>query len=96
LSSANGAAITSGGERTTAATTQNVNTDNAGNQNNLININTADAQELQKLSGVGPAIADRIITYRNNNGSYKTIDDLKKVSGIGAKTFDKFKDKITV
>ena len=108
LSNASGAAKTSGVTRNADTPAQSGNQD-AGtgpgpsqnqnqnqNQSSLININTADAQELQKLNGVGPSIADRIITYRNNNGNFKSIDDLKKISGIGAKTFDKFKDKITV
>ena len=104
LSDASGAAKTSGTERTASASVnaqgansaQGGGADKGGGQSGLVNINTADVQELQKLNGVGPAIADRIITYRNNNGNFKTIDDLKKISGIGVKTFDKFKDKITV
>jgi competence protein ComEA len=96
LSDASGAAKTTSAVKSAGASEQNGNQGTSQSQNGLININTADAQELQKLSGVGPSIADRIITYRNNNGSFKTIDDLKKISGIGAKTFDKFKDKITV
>lgn len=61
----------------------------------LININTADETELQKIRGVGPAIAQRIIDYREQNGNFKTIEDIKKVRGIGEKTFAKFKDFIT-
>lgn len=59
-----------------------------------ININTADSSELQMLDGVGPATAQKIIDYREANGSFKTIEDIKNVSGIGDKTFDKFKDDI--
>ena len=61
-----------------------------------ININTADLAALQTLSGVGPATAQKIIDYRTANGKFKTIEDIKKVSGIGDKTFQKFKDKICV
>lgn len=62
----------------------------------LININTADSQALQEISGVGPATAEKIIDYRNQNGRFRKKEDLKNVSGIGEKTFEKIKDKITV
>ena len=61
-----------------------------------ININTADLATLQTLNGVGPSTAQKIIDYRNANGKFKSIDDLKKISGIGEKTFAKFKDQICV
>ena len=67
-----------------------------GSQSKPININTADSATLQQLSGVGPATAEKIIDYRNNNGKFKTIEDIKNVSGIGEKTYEKFKDKITI
>jgi len=62
----------------------------------LININTAGSDELQKLSGVGPVTAQKIIDYRTKRGEFKRVEDLMNVSGIGAKTFDKLKDYITV
>ncbi|QOX62769.1 ComEA family DNA-binding protein [Anoxybacterium hadale] len=62
----------------------------------LININTADSAVLQQLSGVGPSTAEKIIKYRNENGAFQSIEDIKNVSGIGDKTFEKFKDKIKV
>jgi len=65
-------------------------------QSKRININTADSQTLQQLKGVGPSTAEKIINYRTENGKFKTIEDLKNVSGIGEKTFEKLKDKITV
>lgn len=61
----------------------------------MININTADETELQKIRGVGPAIAQRIIDFREQNGNFKSIDEIKKVRGIGEKTFAKMKDSIT-
>ncbi len=61
-----------------------------------ININTADEQELQNIRGVGPAIAKRIVDYREQNGAFTAIEELKKVRGIGNKTFEKMKDTITV
>ncbi len=61
-----------------------------------VNINTAGSEDLQTLAGVGPAIASRIIDYRNTNGSFKSIEEIKNVSGIGEKTYEKFKDQICV
>lgn len=60
-----------------------------------INLNTAGQAELEKLPGVGPATAEKIINYRQNN-PFSTIEDLMKVPGIGEKTFEKMKDMISV
>ena len=68
----------------------------SGSGSSLININTADSEQLQALSGVGPATAQKIIDYRNKSGGFKKIEDIMKVSGIGAKTYEKLKDKITI
>ena len=59
-----------------------------------VNINTADAQELDKLPGVGPAMAQRIIDYREQNGGFQNIEDLKKIKGIGEAKFNKLKDQV--
>jgi competence protein ComEA len=56
-----------------------------------VNINTASAEELQTLPNIGPKKAQAIIDYRKKNGEFKSIDDLKNVSGIGDKTFDGLK-----
>lgn len=72
---------------------------NSGNQeksSSKVNINTATVEELEKLDGIGPAIAQRIVDYRNANGKFLSIDEIKNVSGIGEKIFDKFKDDICV
>lgn len=61
-----------------------------------ININTATEAELTTLSGIGPSKAAAIIAYREENGGFKTIEDLKNVSGIGDKTFEKLQDAIKV
>ena len=61
-----------------------------------ININTANAGELEKLPGVGPKVAQRIIDYRTKNGVFKKAEDIMKVSGIGEKIFARMKDMITV
>ena len=56
-----------------------------------ININTADENELKKLPRIGPAMAKRIIEFRTANGPFNSNDDLKKVKGIGNKTFERIK-----
>lgn len=61
-----------------------------------ININTANQQQLESLNGIGPVKAKAIIDYRTKNGAFKTVDDLKKVSGIGDKTLEKLKKDIIV
>lgn len=62
----------------------------------LVNINTATAAELSTISGIGGARAQAIIDYREKNGSFGTIEDIKKVDGIKDGLFSKIKDKITV
>lgn len=65
-------------------------------QESKININTANKSELEKITGVGPVIAQRIIDYRNENGPFQKIEDIKNVNGIGDITFEKMKDEITI
>ena len=62
----------------------------------IVNLNTAGATELQTLPGVGPAVAGRILEYRQKNGGFKKIEDLMNVRGIGEKTFLKLKPLITI
>jgi competence protein ComEA len=61
-----------------------------------ININRATLRQLDSLDGIGPVIASRIIDYRKKNGSFLTIDDLQKVSGIGAAKFAQIKSKVRI
>ena len=61
-----------------------------------VNINTATASELQTLNGIGEAKAKAIIEYREKNGNFEKIEDIKNVSGIGDSVYDKIKDNITV
>lgn len=61
-----------------------------------VNINTATAQELESLNGVGPAKAQAIVAYRKQNGDFKTTEDLGKVPGIGDKTLENLKGTIKV
>lgn len=62
----------------------------------LININTATAEELETLKGIGPAKAEAIVAYREQNGPFSSVDDLVNVTGIGEKTLANIRDKITV
>jgi competence protein ComEA len=62
---------------------------------NLININKASDSELQTLPGIGPSKALAIIEFRETNGGFQTVEDLKKISGIGEKTFEKLKPHIS-
>lgn len=61
-----------------------------------VNLNAADSPQLQSLSGIGPSMAQRIIDYRQEHGAFQRVEDLQKVRGIGAKTFDKLKDNICI
>lgn len=65
-------------------------------QSEKININTAGLEELDKITGVGPVIAQRIIDYRNSNGPFQKIEDIKEVKGIGDVTFEKMRNEITI
>lgn len=70
--------------------------DSVPETDSLININTATAEELDRLPGIGAKKAEAIIEYRDNNGKFKIIDDIKNVSGIGDATFEQIKELITV
>ena len=61
-----------------------------------INLNTAEAWLLEALPGIGEVLAQRIVEYRNVNGPFQQVDDLKKVEGIGAAAVGKLRDKVTV
>ena len=61
-----------------------------------VNINTATVEELKALPGIGPAKAQAIVDYRKENGHFKSVEDLKKVKGIGEGIFGKLKDEATV
>lgn len=67
----------------------------SGNQAK-INLNKADETQLQNLPGIGPSKAAAITEYRETSGPFKSVEDLKNISGIGDKTFEKLKDLITV
>ena len=61
-----------------------------------ININTAGVDELVALPGIGRAYAERIVEYRGKNGPFKKPEDLLNVRGIGEKTFERIRDRVTV
>ncbi len=61
-----------------------------------VNLNQASAEELTKLKGIGPKMAERILAYRKEHGPFKTVDQIVEVKGIGNAKFQKLKDKITV
>lgn len=61
-----------------------------------VNINTANQSELDSLPGIGPSIAQKIIDYREENGNFKTIEELQNVKGIGDAKYEEIKDRVTV
>lgn len=82
-------------EKTTALSVT-ITQQNAPVQASKININTATAAQLIQLKGIGEKKAQAIVDYRNENGAFGSIDEIKKVSGIGEKIFEGIKDYITV
>lgn len=71
-----------------------VNSESSAEKSSCINLNTASVEKLQQLRGVGPKMAERIIAHRKRFGSFKRINDLMNVKGIGAKTLAKFREKL--
>lgn len=67
-----------------------------GNASGKVNLNTADLSQLQTISGIGAKRAQDIIDYRETSGGFRSVDDLKNVSGIGDKTLEKIREEVTV
>lgn len=67
-----------------------------GNKDGKISLNKADANEFEQLPGIGPSKADAIVAYRDENGSFKSVEELMNVSGIGPKSFEQLKELVTV
>lgn len=65
-------------------------------KNSKVNINKANEGELQNLTGIGLSIAKRIVQYRNENGNFKNLEDIKNVSGIGDSKYENIKDEICI
>jgi competence protein ComEA len=61
----------------------------------IVNINEASVTELAGLSGIGKTKAEAIIAYRSKHGRFESVDDIKKIKGIGKKTFENIRNKIT-
>jgi competence protein ComEA len=62
----------------------------------IVNLNTATAEELEQVKGIGPKLAEKIIEYRKTNGPFKRAEDIVKVQGIGTKFWDANKDRFVV
>ena len=75
---------------------ENIIIEDISSNTSLVNINTATQTELETLTGIGPSTALKIIKYREENGKFKTIEDIKNVSGIGESKFEAIKDEICV
>lgn len=78
------------------SSTSSSNGNNSDKGSTLININTADLEQLKEITGIGNIKAQCIIDYREANGGFKSLEELKNVDGIGDKTFEKIKDQITL
>lgn len=74
----------------------NTNKNTINSQNTKININTATQTELETLPGIGPSIALKIVNYRRQYGKFKTIEEIKNVSGIGDKKYAKIEKYIKI
>ncbi len=61
-----------------------------------VNVNTATEDQIAVLPGIGPKLAAEVVNYRTNNGNFKAIEDLRKVSGVGDKKFEKIKNFVAV
>ena len=72
------------------------NTVSSNNSTQTININKATEKEFETLPGIGPSLASKIIEYRNQNGKFGSIEDIKNVNGIGDNKYEKINDLITV
>jgi len=68
----------------------------AQNSSGKVNINTASAEQLTELPGIGDATAEKILEYREKIGNFKTPDQLMEVKGIGEKTFEELEGMITL
>jgi len=85
----NPAALSNGGQAKQSAV-------KSGNPPGKVNINSAGLAELDTIPGIGPALAQRIIDYREQNGLFSSPEEIQNVSGIGPKTYEKMADYITV
>jgi competence protein ComEA len=80
--------------RPSGAATATGSPDDSGPGSAPVGLNTATAEQLDQLDGVGPATAEKILQWRKEHGGFSSVDDLKQVSGIGPKRFEALKDKV--
>ncbi|WP_258932975.1 ComEA family DNA-binding protein [Nesterenkonia pannonica] len=69
--------------------------DGTGDGGGPINLNTADAATLEELTGIGPALAERIISHRESSGAFESLEDVGRVSGIGPAILENIADDVT-
>ena len=74
---------------------QNADIEKIIRQRQIVRINTAGCGDFSRLPGIGPALAQRIVDYRNLNGNFATCDELKKVKGIGPRKYETIKDYLS-
>ena len=86
----------SAGPGVTVRTAASASQDEVVPERPLVDLNTAPAEELAELPGIGEALAERIVAYRAENGPFETPEDLMKVSGIGEKKLEDIRDRVTV
>lgn len=86
----------SGGVNSKEATNSTQSSSTSDTSSKKVNINTATQEELDTLPGIGPSIASKIIDYREQNGKFNSIEEIKEVSGIGEAKYEKIKDSITI
>ena len=86
----------SGGVNSKEATNSTSSSSTSDTTSKKVNINTATQEELDTLPGIGPSIASKIIDYREQNGKFNSIEEIKEVSGIGDAKYEKIKDSITI
>lgn len=86
----------SGGVNSKEATNSTPSSSTSDTASKKVNINTATQEELDALPGIGPSIAAKIIDYREQNGKFNSIEEIKEVSGIGDAKYEKIKDSITI
>ena len=99
LSEINLARVLNDGEQIYVGTAQNKSSGGANSAKKftgIININRASKIDFDSLSGIGPVIAGRIVSYRLQNGPFMAIDDLLKVSGVGPKTLERIRPRLTL
>ena len=92
-SSVNLARLVSDGEQVVVLAESQMATDSRGG---FISLNKATAAQLEELPGIGPALSARIIAYRDQIGSFASVEQLLEVTGIGAKLFEQLKQKLTL